>query len=240
MDIKKFVSLIKTKKQTIASIVILFVTITALITLSQPLKYNSKSSLLVVQDFPQGTDQFSISKSNEYVSNILAKVVTSNLFYSDVLNAGFNIDKNYFSRNNNINSEMDKWKKTIQAKAIGDTGIIDINIYHPDKQQLNQIALAVNFVLQSKHGKYHGLGSSLVIKIIDKPIISIWPTSPNIILNLLLAIVVGLIISLYYIYLFQEESFNLRLWPKSRSKKITEEQLFNKQLVNTINQLTDK
>ncbi|MDO8668363.1 MAG: hypothetical protein Q7K35_04730 [bacterium] len=239
MNMNKFISLIKIKKQTIASVVILFLTITAIITFSQPLKYNSESSVLVVQNFPSGTDQYSISKSNEYISNILAKVVSSNLFYVDVLNAGFNIDKNYFSKTNNVNTEMDKWKKAVQAKAIGDTGIIDINIYHPNKQQLNQIAMAVNFILQSKHGKYHGLGSNIVIKIIDQPIISTWPAKPNIILNLLLAIAVGLIVSFYYIYLFQEESFNLRLWPKLNGRRMKKERILNNQIADSINELAD-
>jgi len=223
MDINKFISLIKAKKQTIASVIILFLAITAIFTFSQPLKYSSESSVLVVQDFPQGTDQFSISKSNEYIGNILAKVVSSNSFYSDVLEAGFNIDRSYFSKNNNINDEMEKWRKTVQAKAKSDTGIIDISVSHPDKEQLNRIALAVNFILQSKHSKYHGLGNKIVIKIIDKPLISAWPTKPNIVLNLLLAAVVGLIVSCYYIYLFQEESYNLRLWPKSKRQKRKEQ-----------------
>ncbi len=239
MDMNKFISLIKTKTQTIASVVILFFAVTAIFTFCQPLKYNSQSSVLVVQNFPVGTDQSSISKSNEYISNILAKVVSSNLFYNDVLKAGFNINKNYFSKKNNLNSEMDNWKKTAQAKAISDTGIIDINIYHPDKQQLSQIAMAVNFVLQSKHSQYHGLGSNITIKIIDKPITSIWPAQPNIILNLLLAAVVGLIVSLYYIYLFQDESFNLRLWPKLSDRKIKEDQIFNNQFANSNNQFAD-
>jgi len=239
MEMNKFISLIKAKKQTIASVVILFLAITAIFTFCQPLKYNSKSSVLVVQNFPPGTDQYSISKSNEYISNILAKVVSSNLFYDDVLNSGFNIDRNYFSKTNNINTEMGKWEKTAQAKPISDTGIIDVNVYHPDKQQLSQIAMAVNFILQSKHGKYHGLGSNIVIKVIDQPIISAWPAKPNIIFNLLLALVVGLVVSLYYIYLFQEESFNLRLWPKLNGRRMEEDQIFNNQIANSINKLAD-
>jgi len=239
MDIKKFISLIKLKKQTIASIVILFFAMTAIFTFSQPLEYNSESSVLVVQNFPLGTDQSSISKSNEYISNILAKVVSSNLFYNDVFSAGYNIDKNYFSKKNIVNAEMEKWRKTVQAKAIGDTGIIDINVYHPDKQQLNQIAMAVNFILQSKHAQYHGLGSNVIIKIIDKPLISAWPTKPNIILNLLLAIVVGLIVAFYYIYLFEEASYNLKLWPKRKSRGVKAALTADSQSTDSYNQLGD-
>ena len=98
MDLTKFIGLIKSKKQTIASVIILFLAITAIFTFIQPLKYSSESSVLVVQNFPAGADQSFISKSNEYISNILAKVVSSNLFYSDVIKAGFNIDKKYLER----------------------------------------------------------------------------------------------------------------------------------------------
>jgi len=239
MNLNEFFGLLRTKKQTIASVVILFLAITAIFTFSQPLKYNSKSSVLVVQGFAPGTDQYAVSKSNEYIGNILAKVISSNLFYNDVISSGFNINKNYFSKINNINREMDKWRKTVQARAISDTGIIDIKIYHPDKQQLDQVAMAVNFILQSKHGQYHGLGSKVAIKIIDKPIISIWPTKPNIILNLLLAAIAGLIVSFYYIYLFHEKAFNLKLWPEFNVRRTKEKKVFNNQFVKPNIQLTD-
>lgn len=240
MELNDFINLVKNRKQTILAIVLLFLLITAILTGIQPLKYGSTSKVLVIQNFDLNVDPYAISKSNEYLSNILANVTTSNSFYNNIFTSGYYIDKNYFSKNNNIKDEMKKWRKTVQAKAIGDTGIIEINVYHPNKEQLNQIALAVNYVLQTKHEQYHGMGNNVIIKIIDKPIISNWPVKPNIPLNLALAIIVGLIISFSYIYLFPEEKFRLKLWPNQNRKKINkQEEILYTQPANLNNQWED-
>lgn len=227
MELSKFLRLVKAKKQTIISLVILFFLASLIFTLVQPFKYNSKSSVLVVQNLPRVIDPYTLSKSNEYLSNILAKVVSSNLFYNDVINSGYNINKDYFSKKNNINEAMKKWQSAVQAKAISDTGIIDINIYHPDKQQLDQLAQAVNYVLQSKHGQYHGLGSNIALKVINKPLTSAWPAKPNIILNLALAVLLGLIISLYYVYLFPEPIYDFNFWSKLNLRKVKKIKFFH-------------
>ncbi|MFH0972913.1 MAG: hypothetical protein V1768_02930, partial [Patescibacteria group bacterium] len=226
MDSKELLDLIKNKKQTILSVLILFFIITIIITAIQPFKYGSVSRLLVVQNFPAGTDPYAISKSNEYLSAILAKVVTSNLFYSDIMSAGFNIDKNYFTQKGEGKKEMKKWEETASARALSDTGIIEIQVFHPNREQLAQISQAINYVLKTKNNIYHGGGNNVDVKVIDKPIISSWPVKPNIFLNFFLALIFSLIIAFSYIYLFPDEKYNIKLWPKKRRTLIKKEQVF--------------
>ncbi|PIR13929.1 hypothetical protein COV49_00570 [Candidatus Falkowbacteria bacterium CG11_big_fil_rev_8_21_14_0_20_39_10] len=225
MEINEFLNLIKRKIGTIIFIVLLFLVFTVFFTVIQPFKYGSKSRLLVVQNFPASADLYAISKSNEHLSGILAKVIYSNSFYNDVLASGFNIDRSYFSKNSsNLEKEMKRWGKAIEAKVLSDTGIIDIKIFHTDKSQLEQISQAINFILKAKHQFYHGSGDNVSVKVIDQPIISNWPVKPNVVMNLVLAFIFGLIASLSYIYFFPEEKYNIRLWPKrSRTKKSKKE-----------------
>jgi capsular polysaccharide biosynthesis protein len=190
-----------------------------IVSFAQPLKYSSESRLLVVQNFPEETDPYAISKSNEYLTSILSKVISSNLFYEDIMDSGFLINRDYFSKNNNTKKEMKNWRKTVYAKPISDSGIIDIKVYHQNKEQLAQIANAINFILKSKHNFYHGAGNNITIKIIDKPIISTWPTKPNVLLNVIIAFIFALVLSLSYIYLFPEKKYDIRLWPKKKNKK---------------------
>jgi capsular polysaccharide biosynthesis protein len=218
-ELKDFFNLIKRKKQTIMSVVLVFLVVAMIISFAQPLKYSSESRLLVVQNFPEETDPYAISKSNEYLTSILSKVISSNLFYEDIMDSGFLINRDYFSKNKNIKKEMKNWRKTVYAKPISDSGIIDIKVYHQNKEQLVQIANAINFILKSKHNLYHGAGNSITIKIIDKPIISTWPTKPNVLLNIFVAFIFALILSLSYIYLFPEKKYDIRLWPKKKNKK---------------------
>lgn len=217
-ELKDFFNLIKRKKQTIMSVILVFLVVAMIISFAQPLKYNSESRLLVVQNFPEETDPYAISKSNEYLTSILSKVISSNLFYEDIMDSGFLINKDYFSKNKNTKKEMKNWRKTVYAKPISDSGIIDIKVYHQNKEQLAQIANAINFILKSKHNLYHGAGNNITIKIIDKPIISTWPTKPNVLLNVFVAFIFALILSLSYIYLFPEKKYDIRLWPKKKNK----------------------
>lgn len=217
-ELKDFFNLIKRKKQTIMSVILVFLVVAMIISFAQPLKYSSESRLLVVQNFPEETDPYAISKSNEYLTSILSKVISSNLFYEDIMDSGFLINRDYFSKSKNTKKEMKNWRKTVYAKPISDSGIIDIKVYHQNKEQLAQIANAINFILKSKHNLYHGAGNNITIKIIDKPIISTWPTKPNVLLNVFVAFIFALILSLSYIYLFPEKKYDIRLWPKKKNK----------------------
>ncbi len=165
---------------------------------AQPLKYGATSELLIVQQYSGGTDPYSISRSNQYLSSMLASVVTSQSFYGEVMNSGFSIDQEYFNTDARI--QMKTWEKTVEAKSIGDSGMIEISVFHPDRYQAQQIARAINSTLRLKNGQYRGSGSDLTIKVLNEPIVSVWPVKPNIPLNMILAIVFGLLLVLVHIY----------------------------------------
>ncbi len=184
--------------------------------LIQGFKYGAESKVLVYQKFPAGTDIYSINRSNEYLSSVLSEVVKSDSFYSEVMQAGFNIDADYFNQEGNSRDILKKWGQTAEARPAIDSGMININIFHPDRSEAEKIARAVNFVLVTKNQNYHGGGENVVIKVIDKPAVSEWPIKPNIPLNLSLALIIGLVIAFTYIYLFPEERYDLSFWPAKR------------------------
>ncbi|MBU0636913.1 MAG: hypothetical protein ABH818_02025 [Patescibacteria group bacterium] len=206
MELIELMNLLKNKKQTILIIVPLVLFIVIVFTLVQPLKYGASLKALVIQNFSANTDPYTASKSNEYLSNILSKVIHSNSFYSNVLISGFDIDKNYFS--GDVIKQMKKWNKTVNTKVINDSSIIVVSAYHPDRSQAEQIAKSVSYVLQTKHALYHGGGDNVKIKIIDESIVSRFPVKPNIILNLIVGLVAGLFLAFGYIHLFSEEQIN--------------------------------
>ncbi|MFA6548751.1 MAG: hypothetical protein WCT39_02300 [Candidatus Margulisiibacteriota bacterium] len=211
-------NLLKKKKGTLITIVALFLVFSLGISLVQKLKYGSESKVLVYQKFPGGTDIYTINRSNEYLSGVLASVVASDSFYEEVKNAGFSIDFNYFAKEGAGKDELKKWEKTVSAKPLADSGIMQIDVYHPDRYQAEQISRAVNFVLMTKNQNYHGGGDSVVVKVIDKPTVSNWPVKPNILLNLALALIFGLVLGLTYIYLFPEDKYNLSAWPSGKKR----------------------
>lgn len=209
-------SLIRKKRQTLFSIFLVFLVVGLLVLLTQNFKYSTKSKILVIQEGAGRVDPYSVSRSVEYLSDLLTRVVYSNSFYQSVMESDFNIDKNYFGDTSIKQSKI--WKKTVAAKSLEDSGIININIYHQDNYQATQIALAVNHVLITKHQNFHGLGSSVKINVIDQPIASTYPTKPNLVYVLLIILAVSLFFGLIYIYLFPENKYDINFF--ERKKKV--------------------
>ena len=237
MELINFIQLIKRKKQTIFSVILLFLLISAILTFVQPFKYASEARLLVVQNAPEGVDPYQVNKANEYVADVLARVIPTNSFFNEVIKTDFNINKTYFPED--PLKQLKKWKKTVRANSSNTGGMISISVLHPDKYQSDQIIKAVDYLVQKNHAFYHGSGDQISIRVIDQPFTSIFPVSPNIPFNLILGVLFGLIFSLSYIFLFPEEVYNLRFWPKRKAKKVNfqiEEDQFKEALQKKNNQ----
>ncbi|PKM91392.1 hypothetical protein CVU82_02230 [Candidatus Falkowbacteria bacterium HGW-Falkowbacteria-1] len=211
-------NLLKQKRQTLLSIFLMFLLLGAIFTLLQDFKFGAKSQILVIQEGYGRVDPFAVSRSVEYLSDLFSRVVYSNSFFSLVLDSGFDIDRSYFGEDST--KQMKKWKKTLSAKSVENSGIINISIYHPDAYQAKQIALAVNSVLMTKNQNYQGLGDSVKISILDQPVVSKYPVKPNLIFNGLFLIGLSLFFGLVYIYVFPEEKYSINLSRKRRSKKM--------------------
>ena len=207
MELKDFLNLISRKKATIIYLVLLFLVVSLIITFSQPLKYGSESKLLVVQKY-NTYDVYATAKSNEYVSNILSSVISSYSFYNEVVASDSAIDRGYFKGDNS--KQIRLWEKTASAKAVSDSGVLEISVYHPDSRQAYEISRKINEIIKEKHMNYHGLGDRIDIVIIDEPIVSKFPVKPNIFINIVISIILGLIFSLGYIYVLPDEKYSIR------------------------------
>ncbi len=202
MELQHFVQLVRNRKKTIVAIMAIFLVIGAVVIFSQRFKYSSSSQVLVVQEYNRTVDAYTASKSSEYLSSVLANVITSNSFFTKVKEAGFGIDTDYFGTE--AKDEMKTWQETVSAKSLNDSGIIAISVYHPDRAQAEKIVRSINYVLMTQHTAYHGSGDSVKIRLIDQPITSKFPVKPNIPLTVVLAIGLGFVTSLVYIYLLSD------------------------------------
>ncbi len=203
MEINHFWHLLKTRKSVILSTWLIFIILGSLITFLQPLKYEAKSRLLIVQNVA-GIDPYTVSKSNQYLSSLFAQVVHSNSFFDLVTNSSnFDIDKSYFQ--STYKKQMEVWEKSIAASSLNDTGIIEISIYHPNPYQAKELALAANDVLINQGFNYQGGGDNIKVKIIDQPLVSDYPVKPNIIFNLIAFSLLGLIAGASYLYFFPNQ-----------------------------------
>jgi len=208
MDTKDFLQLVKKRKMTVISITLIFVIIGLLITLAQPLKYRSKSRLLILQP-NTATDAYAVARSNQYVGGLISEVIYSGSFLDSLNASDFSFNRNYF--NSTYKENLKKWKKTVFARSSGDTGIIDIEIYHTNPEEARKISLAVNQLIISGQSPYKFNANQTKISIIDQPIISSFPVKPNIPINLAMSLFFGFMSACSYVYLFPKERLSEKL-----------------------------
>lgn len=212
MEFRDFLGLLNQNKKIIVFTVILFVAGATAVVMTTPLRYKAESRLLIVQDFSTKASSYSITQSNDYISKLLARVVNSSSFFKDVANSGYNIDTGYFSPTGNSVEMARTWKNTVEANATAENGgTLDITVYHTDKEQLRQIAEAVNHVLVTNHQKYHSLDERLEVKIIDFLTTSEFPVKPNVFYIFAVSLVLGVITGSSYVYLFRAPREERRL-----------------------------
>jgi|GEM_PF-662910 len=198
MEVNTFLKILKKRQGAVLVVIAIFLAVALIISFSQPLKYRSRSRLLIIQE---GTysDPYTVAKSNQYLSSLLSQAVYSGSFFDLLSGSNYNINWNYFS--GDYKHKIKAWKKTIVASANNDSGIMQIDIYHPDTYQAQQLSLAVNDALINQNGNYQGMGN-IKIKIIDQPTLSSLPIKPNWPLNIAASLVLGLMAGLIYIYYF--------------------------------------
>jgi len=217
MEINQFYYLFKQKKGALTVVLLLFLVVGAVLTVIQPFKYESKSELLIIKEMNAAVDPYTAAKSNEFLSNIFARVITSNSFFDEVKKSGAGIDFNYFPER--ADKKMKLWHETISAMAQGDSGIISVSVFHSDQNQAKLISDAINNVLITKNSLYHGEGDKVKIKVINEPVVSRWPVKPNLFLIFSLSLVFGFIFFVCYIILYPHRLDYDRMWQENHNIK---------------------
>ncbi len=224
-----FILKIKNKWQTIMVVIFMVVAITFSISIFIPSKYSSEVKMIVIQNHQsEKVDAFSAAKSAEYLSNIIANIIFTESFIRDMLDAPFEVEIDFSSSSE---KKMKMWKKMVDVRKENNTGILTIEVLNNSREEAEAIADSISWALNIRGSKYHGGGSNVEIKVIDGPITSEKPEVPNIPLNILVALIIGLTGALSTVYFFND--FELVVFSgNSKNRKNLEQ--------NTIDQMAIK
>lgn len=199
MELTDFIAIIRKNQKTFFLIVFVFALASAVLTFVRPLEYSAKVRLLAIEDFgATRPDPYAVAKSNESLGGLFAGIITSGAFLEETLRSDFNIDRAYFK--GAAGARQSQWQKMVEARAVADTGIIEVKIYHTDRNQAEALAQAVAFTLKNKHRLYHPASQDVNVKTLDQPVVSRWPERPNAALNVSLGLGLGIIFALLYLY----------------------------------------
>lgn len=210
MDLKFIIS----KKQTIIVISLIFLLFATIFTLLQPVSYEAKSKLLIVQKFDKEVDSYAIARSRAYLGEILAQIVPTYAIYQEVAKPEFEVSRDYFEEVPGIDNVIDEWEDAVSATSYGDSGIVEIVVKHSNAKQAENISNGILEVLSNKHAGYHN-GENVKLKIIDFPVIEL--ASPNVKLNFAIAFALGLATAFAYILVFPAPENDLNIFKKKKS-----------------------
>lgn len=205
MELNDILKILKRKWQTIAFIVAVIAGLAFVATLAQPAKYRSTVRVLVVQNFKQDVDPYSIFKSIELINGIFSEVIYSQTFLDQVVTNGNGLVDDY---SQNSVERRKEWKKTVRTRILPDTGILNIDVYKTSYEQSRLYAEAIANVLVNDNRQYHGGGKQIQVNIIDQPFTTDTPASPNVLLNTFIAAIVGVMVGGSLVYLFPQFEVN--------------------------------
>lgn len=209
---EKLMSIVKNHLPTVSLVTLFLTAIVFAVSAFLTPKYESDMSILVIQKQPEDKiDAYSAAKSAEYLSDIFSKVIYSDSFIDDVVQSPLGITRKFPIDKEDRKKE---WTKDVKVKKINSTGILEISVFDVSRKEAEKIVQAIAWNLSTNNGKYHGGGQKIVVNAIDGPITSQNQARPNVLLNSLLAFLIGIIGSLGFFY-FKEETGHKNLTEKA-------------------------
>ncbi|MEA1925966.1 MAG: Wzz/FepE/Etk N-terminal domain-containing protein [Patescibacteria group bacterium] len=171
-----------------------------------PPKYRSDITILFIQ---KEANTASASRSVEYLSEIFSQVIFTELFLDDILDSSLEIEKKF---SDDPGERKKQWEKEVQVEKISGAGILKISVFDESMIESRKIARAIARNFSENGQKYHGRKEVIEPKLIDGPITSSLPVSPNILLNTVLGLIIGFVGSI--IVAISYGSFDLRVVKK--------------------------
>lgn len=168
------------------------------LSLIQPFLYKTNFSVLLVQDTKESTNIYSSIESSDKLARLLQKMIKTSDFQNSILSSDFNINKDDFSAEEA--KKRKQWNKMIDISVVPGTGILNFDIYYKNRSGAEEYAKAIVSSIVNDGAQIYGGSSSIKFKVINSPLTSDRPVTPNIIVNAVLSILIGLFASLFYLY----------------------------------------
>ncbi len=172
---------------------------TVVLSILQPFEYETKTKLLIIHRASASYDPFLSAKAAERISISLSEVIYTSSFISKVQNSDYNFPSGFFQEDPHVVRK--DWKDRVKANPLVQTGFLEIQTYHEDAAVSEKLASAIAEVLVEQGSEYHGAGDVVSIQVIDAPVTSERPVRPHIALNVLAALILGVVVFIIFVLL---------------------------------------
>ncbi|MBU4482208.1 hypothetical protein KKC16_02030, partial [Patescibacteria group bacterium] len=188
-----YLNIIKNNWQTIIVITLVMVILSLVLSIIRPLEYRTRVDLLIISKQSANMDAYQSARASEKLAQTLASVIKTKSFLNQVLQTNFGIAPNALPKDEKELRQV--WQNKINAQLLPESSILRVDVYDKSKIQSNKISKAVAYVLTNQANEYYGNSSDISIKIVNESLTSRYPVRPNIILNLILGCMIGLILN---------------------------------------------
>lgn len=171
-----------------------------LLSFIQPLEYSSTTRLLITQELG-AVDAYTASRSAERIADDLAAVVYTSTFFDKVMSSGYPVVESYFS--DDALKRRDAWEEAVSVSVSRSSGLLTVRAFHPDVSQAEELARAVAYVLSTQGWTYTS-GGNISVQIVDEPLNSRYPVRPNLIVNGLSGLALGMLCGAGYVLIMTE------------------------------------
>lgn len=171
-----------------------------LLSFVRPLEYSSTTRLLITQELG-AVDAYTASRSAERIADDLASIVYTSTFYDKVMSSGYPVEESYFP--NDALKRRQQWEEAVSVAVSRSSGLLTVKAYHPDVTQAEELARAVAYVLSTQGWTYTS-GGNIAVQIVDEPLNSRYPVRPNLVVNGLSGLVLGILAGSGYVIIMTE------------------------------------
>lgn len=162
-----------------------------------PLEYRADAQVLIISKSRFGVDPYTAVKSAERVGENIVTLVSTDDFYRKVREQKeFSLTTAQFD-GVNAQTRRRRWKRAVHASVVYGTGFLNISTYDTDQDAAEELAGAVAQTLSRSAWEY--VGGDVSVRVVNRPVVSLWPVRPHIVLNTLFGLIVGFIISSFVV-----------------------------------------
>lgn len=159
--------------------------------------FRANSDILVVQNQQGFSDYYALSKSAEYLTGVLVESIYSEKFLEE-LDATKIVSTDFLPQNKL--DRLKEWSKIVKISKNSSVGILNIEVFGDNQKQVMEISNAVLAVLTTKNSLFLGQGQNVDIRVMSGPIFEKNPSIANIFLAGFGGVVIGILLSLLWIF----------------------------------------
>lgn len=163
-----------------------------------PRSYSAESQVLIISNDRSGaTDPYTQAKSAERIGENLAAVIPTDDFYEKVMGApNLNFDHDRWNTYD-ARTRHNRWQKDVKGEVMYGTSLMKLTVYSTSQADALNLSNAVAQTLASRGGDY--VGGDITIKIVNSPLLVPLQTRPNIVLNIVVGLVGGMVLAMLWL-----------------------------------------